>query len=205
MQPITSPFTLSPVAAISQSNYSKMMSPENGHNHRGGQNDLPRQQSSGEHFIHDHNSVDSTVKCKHPPPTEGFLPRESGIRFRDDIRNTQKVQSYSAPTLQSQPWQPTLCNGTSDDQKPAIVSTEQDTRNISHLMNSKFHDNILNGTTTCGLNSAPNPHQLWPLISSDSSKKSCSVFTQEMNQDLELRTCELNFDSLRSEAELAPF
>lgn len=204
MQPITSPFALSPVAAISQSNYSKMMLPEKGHNHGGGQNDVHKRQPSGEHFTHDHNSVDSTVECKPPPPTEGFLPRESGIRFRDDIRNTQKVQSYSTPTLQSQPWQPTLCNGTRDNQKQVIVSTEQDTRNISHLMNRKFLDNVPNGTT-CGLNSTPNPHQLWPLISSDSSKRSCSVFTQEMNQDLDLQTCELNFDSLRSEAELAPF
>ena len=201
MQPITSPFVLSPVAAISQSNYSKMMLPENGHNHGGGQNDLPRQQPSGEHFTHSHNSVDTAVECKPPPPTEGFLPRESGIRFRDDIRNTQKVQSYSAHTLQSQPWQPTLCNGTGDDQKQIIVSTKQDTSNISHLMNRKFHDNVPNGTT-CGLSSIPNPHQL--LISSDSSKKSRSVFKQEMNEDLELQTCELNFDSLRSEAELAP-
>lgn len=201
MQPITSPFTLSPVAAVSQSNYSKMMLPENGHNHGRGQNDLPRQQPSGEHFTHSHNSVDTAVECKPPPPTEGFLPRESGIRFRDDIRNTQKVQSYSAHTLQSQPWQPTLCNGTGDDQKQVIVSTKQDTSNISHLMNRKFHDNVPNGTT-CGLSSTPNPHQL--LISSDSSKKSRSVFKPEMNEDLELQTCELNFDSLRSEAELAP-
>ena len=188
MQPITSPFTLSPVAAISQSNYSKMMSPENGHNHGGGHNDLPRQQPSGEHFTH---SVDSTVKCKHPPPTEGFLPRESGIRFRDDIRNTQKVQSCPVHTPQSQSLLPTLCNN------------EQ---NTSHPSNSKFHDNIPNGTT-CGLNSSPSSHLLCSLISSDSHvPKSHSVFKQERNrQGSSVQTCELNFDSLRSEAKLIPF
>ena len=193
MQPITSPFALSPVAAISQSNYSKMMLPENGHNHGRSQNDLHKQQPSGEHFTHDHNSVDSTVECKPPPPTEGFLPRESGIRFRDDIRSVQKVHSCPVHISQSQSLLSTLCNN------------EQ---NTSHPSNSKFYDNIPNGTTvTCGLNSSPSSHLLCSLISSDSCMpKSRSVFKQERNcQDSSVQTCELNFDSLRSEAKLIPF
>ena len=199
MQPITSPFTLSPVAAVSQSNYSKMMLPRNSHNDAGGQNGRHKQQLSGDCFTNSHNSVDRTVECKPPPPKEGFLPRESGIRFRDDIRN---IPSYPAHTPQSQPWLPTLCNGTSNDQKQAFITTDrQDTSNISHLRNSKFHDSIPNGT----LNSTPNSHQLWSLLSSDSTNRSRSVLIQEMNQDLSLQTCESNFDSLRSEAELTPF
>ena len=193
MQPITSPFTLSPVAAVSQSNYSKMILPGNIHNHAGGQNDGHKQHLSGDYFTNSHNSVDRTVECKPPPPKEGFLPRENGIRFRDDIRNIQKVPVH---TPQSQPWLPALCNGTSDNQKQAIISPEQDTSNISHLRNSKFHDSIPNGTA-CDLSSTPSSHQLWPLLSSDSTKRSRFVFTQEMNQDLSLQTCELNFDSLR--------
>ena len=177
------------------------MLPGNSYNHAGGQNDGHKQQLSGEYFTNSHNSVDRTVKCKSPPPKEGFLPRESSIRFRDDIRNIQKFPTH---TPQSQPWLPTLCNNTSDNQKQSIISAEQDTSNISHLRNSKFHDSIPNGTT-CDLNSTPNSHQLWPLISSDSTKRSHSVFTQEMSQDMSLQECELNFDLLRSEAELAPF
>ena len=201
MQPITSPFTLSPVAAVNQSNYSKMMLPGNSYNHARGQNDEHKQQLSGDYFTNSHNLVDRTVECKPPPPKEGFLPRESGIKFRDDIRNIQKVPAH---TPQSQPWLPTLCNGTSNDQKQSFITTDrQDTSNISHLRNSKFYDTIPNGTT-CDLTSTPNSHQLWSLITSDSTKSRC-VFTQEMNQDLRLQTCESNFDSLRSEAELAPF
>ena len=196
MQPITSPFTLSPVAAINQSNYSKMMLPGNSYNHARGQNDGQKQQLSRDYFTNSHNSVDTTVECKPPPPKEGFLPRESGIRFRDDIR---KVPSYPAHTPQSQPWLPTLCNGMSDNQKQTFVTTDrQDTSNISHLRNSKFHDTIPNGTT-CDLTSTPNSHQLWSLISSDSTKSRC-VFTQERTSSL--HACELNFDSLRSEAKL---
>ena len=196
MQPITSPFTLSPVAAVSQSNYSKMILPGNIHNHTGGQNDGHKQQLSGDYFTNSHNSVDRTVECKPPPPKAGFLPRENGIRFRDDIRNIQKVPSYPAHTPQSRPWLPTFCNGTSNDQK--LTTDKQDTSNISHPRNSKFHDTIPNGTT-CDLNSTPNSHQLWPVISSNSTK-SHSVLKQERTSSLHTR--EWNFDSLRSEAKL---
>ena len=202
MQPITSPFTLSPVAAVNQSNYSKMMLPGNSYNHARGQNDGHKQQLSGDYFTNSHNSVDTTVECKPPPPKEGFLPRENALRFRDDIRYIQKVPSYPAHTSLSQPWLPTLCNGTSNDQKQSFITTDR--QDTSHLRNSKFHDSIPNGTT-CDLNSTPNSHQLWSLLSSDSTNRSQSVFIQEMNQDLSLQTCESNFDSLRSEAELAPF
>ena len=207
---------LSPAATMNQSDYSKMTSPENSQTVtvvKDGVDRVKRDpdqlfQLSGKSLDHELNSAaDTTVDCK-PPPTVGFLPRESTIRFRDDIRNTQHMD-HSGPThiVQSHGFQQTVPSDVGGDlEQPTIngryTLSEQ---NDSYLSNcyASFPSN-----TTCSQlqdsTTSVKSHQTWPLSISENINTYKSSQLEVDYKDLYLHTCELNFDSLRGEAELIP-
>ena len=149
---------LSPAATMNQSDYSKMPSPENSQTVTGvkdGVDGMKRDtdqlfQLSGKSLAHELNSAaDTTVDCK-PPPTVGFLPRESTIRFRDDIRNTQHTD-HSGRTHIVQPHglQQTVPSDVGGDLEQLIINGRYtlSEQNDSHLSNYCYAG--LPSNTTC--------------------------------------------------------
>ena len=212
MQPITSPFMLSPVATMNQSDYKKMTSPDGSQAVTGVQTGGEQQpfQISGKNLAHELNSTaDTTVDCK-PPPTVGFLPRERSIKFRDDIRNTQHRDSTSDPAHVDQPCdlQQMVRSDTNGIQEQFIINTRISLPQSEQNIFSNSYAALPNDTT-CIQNSSASvkSHQTWPLSLSENISTYHCYRASELEvdyHDSNLHSCDLNFDSLRAEAELIP-